>query len=173
MKITPFSVVGGSAAVLLLLLSSRGGGGSITSKNTTDRWGNTLYRDTTALLPAFTPRVQVLFNRMRARGFKPRLWEAYRTPERAIKLAEEGKGVENSMHIYGAAVDVIDADAMWSNPAFFRALGEEAESLGLTWGGRFTRVDMPHIQAIPFRSHGAFTRMTPDQREVFVKGLYV
>jgi len=160
----------GGALVALLLFRS---GGSISGKNVTDQWGNTIYRDTTALIPTFASRVKVLFNRMKARGFKPILWEAYRTPERAIKMAELGKGVQNSMHLYGAAVDIIDAKTMWDDPAFFRALGEEAERLGLTWGGRFSKPDGPHVQAIPPASQTRLTRMSPSEREVFVRGLYV
>jgi hypothetical protein len=164
------AALGGGAALALFLLFRSS---SISGKNDIDRWGNTIYRDTTSLVPAFASRVKVLFNRMRARGYDPMLWEAYRTPERAIKLAEDGKGIQNSMHIYGAAVDIIDAKKKWSDPMFFKVLGEEAERLGLYWGGRFSDYDGPHIQAIPIAAQQRFTHMTPSDREVFVQGLYV
>lgn len=171
MKITRRQALYGVGGLGLAFLLFRGA--SISGKNVVDRWGNIIYRDTTALVPSFAKRVQVLFNRMKARGYRPILWEAYRTPERAIKLAEDSKGIQNSMHLYGAAVDIVDARTMWDDPTFFRALGEEAERLGLTWGGRFSKPDGPHVQAIPVASQTRLTRMTPSEREVFVRGLYV
>lgn len=114
-----------------------------------------LSRDPNRLLPSFARKVEVLFQRLRARGLDPMLNEAYRTPERARRLAQAGTGIADSMHSYGAAVDIVDRRLYWNAPAFFRALGEEAEALGLTWGGRFSRVDMPHVQAVPVKAQNA------------------
>jgi hypothetical protein len=106
---------------------------------------------------------------MRAQGFNPYLWEGYRSPQRAGELADRGTGIRDSMHIYGIAADIVDADALWSpSPAFWRVLEQEAEALGLTWGGDFKRGDRPHVQAITVADQRAFRAMTPSQRLRFV-----
>lgn len=91
------------------------------------------------------------------------LWEGYRTPERAKLLAAQGVGVADSMHSYGAAVDIVSRSKLWSDPAFFAVLGQEAEALGMTWGGRFSRVDRPHVQAVPYAAERALkTSQNPE-----------
>src|SRR5688572_17621619 len=115
-----------------------------------------LSRDPYKLLPTFAAKVEKLFERMRARGLDPILHEAYRTRERAEMLAKDPDGpgpkrpagIPDSMHIYGAAVDIISRSKQWADPKFFEALGEEAKKLKLTWGGDFG--DMPHVQAVPY-----------------------
>lgn len=103
----------------------------------------------------------------------------------AISAAEAGRKVTGvkggfSNHNYGLAVDmypvvngqIILDPAKLSGSAkqhFFAtqtAIGEEAERLGMTWGGRWKMKDMPHVQLFPlnemtpetclqiFRSHG-------------------
>lgn len=162
-------VIYGGLGLLALLFLSQGA-----SNDSRDRWGNTIYRSTSLLLPGFANRVGLLLSRLEARGFRPRVYETYRTPQRALMLSTspEQSGIKNSMHILRAAVDVIDAVHGWKNPAFFKALGEEAEALGLTWGGRFSRVDMPHVQAIPFAAQSRFAAMSEGARDTFVRGLY-
>lgn len=117
---------------------------------------NGLSRDPNLLLPAFAKRLNLLFAALRARGFDPVLNEGYRSPARALALSQpradgsKPPGIANSLHIYGAAADIISASTAFSNPAFFRALGEEADRLGLFWGGHFkSHVDTPHVQAVP------------------------
>lgn len=125
----------------------------------------TIDRDPRKLIPSFAAKVETLFQRMRVLGFEPMLWEGYRSPERAAELAARGVGVATSMHCYGAAVDIVERTKLWSAPAsFWSALGEEAEALGLTWGGRFTRADKPHVQAVPVREQAALRALTDDER---------
>jgi hypothetical protein len=112
----------------------------------------TLSRDPKLLLPSFADTLEVLFQRMRARGFDPCLHEGYRTPARAAELDRQGKGKSDSLHIYGAAADIVSCSTQWSDPKFFRALGAEAEALGLTWGGRFMDGDSNHVQAVPYEA---------------------
>ncbi|EMV5777726.1 M15 family metallopeptidase, partial [Escherichia coli] len=73
--------------------------------------------------------------------------EAYRTPEQAALNAKSGKGIRNSLHTLRLAVDFnlfingkyqADTDA-------YRPLGEYWESIGGTWGGRFSRADGNHF----------------------------
>lgn len=94
------------------------------------------------------------------------LWEGYRSPERAAQLAKRGTGIARSMHCLGCAADIVHEDKLWAAPAaFWEALGEEAERLGLTWGGRFKRADKPHVQAIPVHEQERFRAMTGDERK--------
>ena len=127
-------------------------------------------RDPGQLIPAFAVKVETLFQTLRAQGHDPLLWEAYRTPERAQKLSDKGTGIKKSMHCLGAAVDVVDADGLWTaSPEFWDAIGEEAEALGLTVlyrNGR--RRDRPHVQAIAVKDQSRFRRMTETERHEFV-----
>jgi D-alanyl-D-alanine carboxypeptidase-like protein len=102
------------------------------------------------LVPSFRERTDILLKRMVARGFEPVVIDAVRTVEEAAKNAAKGSGIIDSMHCWNVAVDVIEQGNGWANPKFFKALGEEAKKLGLTWGGSWTRKpDRPHVQAIP------------------------
>lgn len=126
-------------------------------------------RDPGLLLPAFAAKIETLFQRLRQQGHDPLLWEGYRSPERAQALSDRGAGVRLSMHCLGAAVDVVHADDYWSaGRDFWDALGEEAEALGLTWGGRWRRRDFPHVQAVAVRYQARFLSMGEDERRVFV-----
>ncbi len=126
-------------------------------------------RDPQKLLPGFADKLNRLFIRMRARGFQPYLWEGYRSPQRAAELAAKGTGIRFSMHTLGAAGDIVDANALWgASPAFWRALCQEADRLGLTWGGAWISSDRPHVQALTVSDQVAFRAMTPTQQAQFV-----
>ena len=126
-------------------------------------------RDPSKLLPPFAAKVEALFQALRARGFDPLLWEGYRSPERAQALSDRGSGIKLSLHCLGAAADIIHAEDYWqASEAFWDALGEEAESLGLTWGGRWKRRDLPHVQALPVRDQNRFRSMTEDERLAYL-----
>jgi len=108
-------------------------------------------RDMARLLPGFREQVELVLADMRGAGFDPYVFETARSPERAAILAARGTGSLHSMHIYGAAADVIDAKLLWSaRAAFWTSLTAFAEARGLTCGSRFKHLhDLPHIQAIP------------------------
>lgn len=132
-------------------------------------------RDPQKLLPGFARKLENVFQRMRARGYQPLLWEGYRTQARASQLATAGTGVDNSLHILGAAADIVDGSAApnyWKGgdalTSFWVALGEEAERAGLTWGGRFSKRDAPHVQAVSVKEQNAFRAMTSAERERYV-----
>lgn len=124
--------------------------------------------DLNLLLPSFRVKVDLLIAAMEDLGYDPIPFDTFRTAEEAAKNARNGKGIVNSMHEYGAAVDIICGDKGWNNPAFFKDLGIQAEALGLTWGGRFTRVDMPHVQAIPFKNQNQLRALPESERDAFV-----
>ena len=116
-------------------------------------------RDLDALVPSFRAKVVTLLARMKARGYDVWLYETYRSPERIALLAARGTGSPRSMHEFGVAADIVEADKTpWvaNVPGLWDALGEEAEALKLTWGGRFrTRKDYPHVQAISVAKQNA------------------
>ncbi len=161
LELKPWMLWSGGALVLLALTSSSFSfGGNSTAK---------IDRDPAKLLPGFARKVEQLFRAMRARGFDPILWEGMRSVARAKELAAKGTGIADSMHSYGAAVDIVDRTLLWDAPkAFWAALGEEAQKLGLTWGGTFSDPDKPHVQAITFRQQAAFTKLSPLARAQYV-----
>lgn len=73
--------------------------------------------------------------------------EAYRTPEQAKWNAQHGSGIVNSLHTQRLAVDFnLFKDGIWLNKSDdFKALGEFWESLGGSWGGRFSKPDGNHF----------------------------
>jgi peptidoglycan L-alanyl-D-glutamate endopeptidase CwlK len=108
--------------------------------------------DLEKLLPSFRLRVGRVCELLREEGFQPRVFETYRTPERAALLLSLGKTRNGklSLHCLGAAADLIDAQKKWDNPKFFIALGAVAKTCGLAWGGDWKSLfDGPHIQAVP------------------------
>lgn len=80
-------------------------------------------------------------------GYELTYGEAERTPQQAAWNAAHGKGIAISLHIYRLAVDFnlfingvyqLDTEA-------YRPLGEKWESLGGSWGGRFSKPDGNHF----------------------------
>lgn len=108
--------------------------------------------DIELLLPTFREKVRELMLRMGELGFEPVLFDGLRTQAEAAKNAAKGVGIADSVHCYGAAADLICNTHGWdcvkAKCKFYTALGREAEALGFVWGGRFTRVDLPHVQGI-------------------------
>jgi hypothetical protein len=90
-----------------------------------------------------------------------RVFETLRTDERQAflygfgRLYDDGRGpvtkaatARDGWHMYGLAVDIVENDATpWVAPmAFWQSLGLAAEKRGCVWGGRWKRVDLPHVQ---------------------------
>lgn len=116
-------------------------------------------------LSVLAPKMQVavsnILTGMMNTGFKAKAFETLRTPERQAFLYgfgrkyDDGRGtvtkVENvwrGWHAYGLAVDIVENDASpWNaSQAFWQTLGKLAEKHGLTWGGRWKFLDLPHCQ---------------------------
>lgn len=116
--------------------------------------GGTLYKsdDIELLLPTWREKVRELMNRLGELGHRPILFDGLRTMDEAKRNAAKGVGIENSIHCYGAAADLICSKHGWScqgqHCRFFVNLGREADAMGIVWGGHFTRVDLPHCQGI-------------------------
>lgn len=80
-------------------------------------------------------------------GYRLTFGEAYRTPEQAALNAKSGKGIRNSLHTLRLAVDFnlfINGEYQADTDAY-RPLGEYWESIGGTWGGRFSQADGNHF----------------------------
>tara|TARA_Y100001973_G_scaffold90807_1_gene138761 strand:+ start:1275 stop:1802 length:528 start_codon:yes stop_codon:yes gene_type:complete len=174
--VSPYFLGAGLAALVVLFIRQKGAAAvSIERQDTLE-----------GLHPEFLPKLQQLLDRLKARGFKPWVYETHRTAARQdwlyasgrtrpgpIVTNVDGKVQTGKGHGAGKAADIIDGRAhptrsgqrvgwgTWSGQDgdetaaemaedFFRALGEEAEALGLTWGGRWTLSgggkDMPHVQ---------------------------
>jgi len=150
-----------AALAVLALASSRGEEGS------TMRTPRGIDRDLGKLTPGFRRRVERVLARMQARGFDAVVWEAWRSPERAAKLAAKGTGIALSMHTLGIAVDIISRKNRWdAGPEFWQALGEEYEREGIVWGGRWRSGDNPHGQGVTVAQQGIARAATREQLEM-------
>jgi peptidoglycan LD-endopeptidase CwlK len=117
-------------------------------------------RDWSKLDAHFRNTVLQLFAKMEGRGYKMALLEGYRSAERQEMLAAKGPSVTQarggqSKHQYGLAADiaplhedrlVISDRDPWAAAAY-QVLGEEAEKLGLTWGGKWAMRDLGHVES--------------------------
>lgn len=112
------------------------------------------------LHPDFHQRLLLAFKIMKEKhGYEMALLEGYRSPARQDLLASIGSQVTNarafqSWHQYGLAADcafwrdgklIISEKDPWAMRGY-RLYGEVAESLGLTWGGRWTMMDFGHTE---------------------------
>jgi peptidoglycan L-alanyl-D-glutamate endopeptidase CwlK len=117
-------------------------------------------RNWTLLHADFSQRLLLAFKIMREKhGYEMALLEGYRSPARQNLLASMGSNVTNagafqSWHQYGLAADcafwrngklVISEKDPWAMRGY-QLYGEIAESLGLTWGGRWTMMDFGHTE---------------------------
>lgn len=112
------------------------------------------------LRPEFGQRLLLAFKVMKEKyGYEMTLLEGYRSPARQDMLAGLGSQVSNarawqSWHQYGLAADcafwrdgkiVLSEKDPWAMRGY-QLYGEVAESLGLTWGGRWAMMDFGHTE---------------------------
>ena len=112
------------------------------------------------LQPEFEQRLLLAFKIMKEKhGYDMALLEGYRSPARQDLLASMGSQVTNarafqSYHQHGLAADcafwrggrlLISEKDPWAMRGY-RLYGEVAESLGLSWGGRWTMMDFGHVE---------------------------
>lgn len=117
-------------------------------------------RDWALMNAAYTQRLLLVFKIMREQhGYEMAILEGYRSPQRQDALAALGPGVTNaaafqSWHQYGLAADcaflrdgklVISEKDPWALRGY-QLYGQVAESLGLTWGGRWKMMDFGHTE---------------------------
>ena len=117
-------------------------------------------RDWTRLDADFSQRLLHVIKIMHDQyGYDVVLLEGYRSPERQAMLAGMGPSVTNagawqSYHQFGLAADcaffrdgrlVISERDAWAMRGY-QLYGQVAESLGLTWGGRWKLMDYGHVE---------------------------
>ena len=117
-------------------------------------------RDWAMLNADYTQRLLTVFGIMKERhGYEMAILEGYRSPARQDALAALGPGVTNarswqSWHQYGLAADcafvrdgklVISEKDPWAMRGY-QLYGQVAESVGLTWGGRWKMMDFGHTE---------------------------
>lgn len=117
-------------------------------------------RDWQLMQPHYAQRLLTAFKIMKEKyGYDMALLEGYRSPARQDLLAGMGAGVTNaaafqSWHQYGLAADcaflrdgkiVVSEKDPWAMRGY-QLYGEVAESLGLTWGGRWKMMDFGHTE---------------------------
>ncbi|QBE65952.1 M15 family metallopeptidase [Pseudoduganella lutea] len=117
-------------------------------------------RDWALLNVVYQQRLLHVFRIMKERhGYDMAILEGYRSPQRQDMLAAMGPGVTNaaafqSWHQYGLAADcafvrngriVISEKDPWAMRGY-QLYGEVAESMGLTWGGRWKMQDLGHTE---------------------------
>jgi peptidoglycan L-alanyl-D-glutamate endopeptidase CwlK len=117
-------------------------------------------RDWQLLHPEYAQRLLIVFKLMKEKyGYDMALLEGYRSPERQDALAQMGNHVTGakayqSYHQHGLAADVaflrdgklvISEREPWAM-AGYQNYGELAESVGLTWGGRWKMMDFGHTE---------------------------
>jgi peptidoglycan L-alanyl-D-glutamate endopeptidase CwlK len=98
----------------------------------------------------------LITNTLRTHADQAKLYAQGRTtPGKIVTWAKPG----SSAHNYGLAWDFVPlriGKPVWTTRAaadlrLWTRMGEIAESLGLEWGGRWQKVDMPHIQIREWR----------------------
>lgn len=155
----------------------------------------TVCRDLDRLDPTFRLQVEKLVEYMTERGWKPVVWETYRSPERARELMKRGtsKNGDRSMHCLGLACDIVDGDfhnvkgatgkeSYWTAPpAFWADLEDGAQLLGLTRlfkmgkkdiPGQADSWDLPHVQAVKVGEQNKVRAMKPAELAAFVKAKF-
>ncbi|ENL7332366.1 M15 family metallopeptidase [Escherichia albertii] len=80
-------------------------------------------------------------------GLRLTFGEAYRSPEQAAINAKSGRGIKNSLHTQRLAIDfnLFVNGEYKTDTRDYLALGEYWESIGGTWGGRFSKPDGNHF----------------------------
>ncbi len=122
-------------------------------------------------MPCVRERVILIVAELEGAGFDPLVFETFRDQVRVAELVKRGTGSWRTFHRFRVAVDIISREHEWTPPrAFWVALEQAAERHGFTHGAGRTRVDLPHVQAVPHDWYRALNRQTPAQRERTVAG---
>ena len=124
-----------------------------------------------SLNPQMRTKVRQVIDALKSRGFRPKIFFAWRSLEVQRKIYNRGHSkVLFSFHTATTngcpnsyAADIIDERFGWSNAAaragFWEALGEEAARVGLYWGGNFKKFkDLAHVQLYPNSQLSAVAR---------------
>lgn len=112
------------------------------------------HNDVALLHPDLRPKVDAILVELTAAGYRPRVFETWRSAERQAELVAKGaskRTTSKHQHTDGAtpaarAVDIIDAVLGWKSRPFFDALAEAAVRHGLVAGHYWKWRDSAHIE---------------------------
>ncbi len=138
----------------------------------------TACRDINELTPAAKRACMRFLERCEERGLKVRITETYRSQERQNYLYEQGrtrKGkvvtwTKNSRHTSRRAWDICQnvKGKEYADSGFFKACGQIAKELGITWGGTWKQADTPHFEIdTNWTESKEDNAMTQQEREKF------
>jgi len=105
------------------------------------------------LYPPFRDKILVVLKDLKVAGFRPVVFETYRSAARQLKLFNEGasKLKTGGMHQYGVACDLYyanDKDVVQKPVAsvpFYHTMRKKADEIGLF----YISWDWPHLQLVP------------------------
>jgi hypothetical protein len=125
--------------------------------------------DVALLLPAFQPVVEKIFAHLQDLGFEPVVFDTLRTQAEADHNAAKGTGSKNSMHLYGAACDLVCNQHSWKCHVHGCKFYEQLRQLALKHAYIGPEGDFPHFQALPVSQQALFRRLTESQRNAFAR----
>lgn len=134
-------------------------------------------RDISELTPNAQKACKLFLKRCEENGLKVRITETYRSQERQNYLYEQGrtrKGkvvtwTKNSRHTSRRAWDICkDVKGQeYSDSGFFKACGQIAKELNITWGGTWKQADTPHFEIDTNWKESEDIPMTQQERTKF------
>ena len=117
---------------------------------------STTIRDISELTLTAQKACRLFLQECEKRGLKVLITETYRSQERQNYLYEQGRTrpgnkvtwTKNSRHTSRRAWDICQniKGREYSDKAFFKACGEVARELDITWGGTWKTPDTPHFE---------------------------
>lgn len=138
----------------------------------------TACRDINELTPAAQQACKLFLERCAEKGLKVRITETYRSQERQNYLYEQGRTrpgnkvtwTKNSRHTSRRAWDICQnvKGKEYADSGFFKACGQIAKGLGITWGGTWRQADTPHFEIdTNWTEQKEDNAMTQQEREKF------
>lgn len=88
-----------------------------------------------------------LYSYLITQGYEATYGEVLRTPAQAHLNVEQHIGIQHSLHLIKLAVDlaIFKDDKLLETFADYEPIGTYWESIGGSWGGRFTNQDCDHF----------------------------
>ena len=138
----------------------------------------TACRDINELTRAAQQACKLFLERCAEKGLKVRITETYRSQERQNYLYEQGRTrpgnkvtwTKNSRHTSRRAWDICQnvKGKEYADSGFFKACGQIAKELGITWGGTWKQADTPHFEIdTNWTEQKEDNTMTQQEREKF------
>ena len=135
-------------------------------------------RDIAELTPTAQKACGLFLQRCKEMGLSVYITETYRPQERQDELYAQGRTkpgkvvtwTKNSRHKSRRAWDICKltgGKADYSDAAFFKACGNVAKELDITWGGNWKTPDMPHFEIAETWTEPKEDTMTAEERGKF------